>query len=99
MPNEISEYLHCDRPTASVVIKNLEKKGLIIRRKDQRNSKFHRIYMSKEGQDYIQMIASSLPKLTVSPFDILTQEEKEQLLMLLNKCCTRMQEIKNLKSD
>jgi DNA-binding MarR family transcriptional regulator len=93
LPLEIADYLHCDRPTASVIIKNLEKKALIYRKKDEKNSKFHRIYISKVGQEYIQMIDSSVPKLTVSPFDILSQEEKEQLLMLLDKCCSRMKDI------
>lgn len=101
LPLEIADYLHCDRPTASVIIKNLEKKELICRKKDEKNSKFHRIYISGKGQDYIQMIDSSVPELTVSPFDVLTLEEKEQLLLLLNKCCNRMKEIseKNSKEE
>ena len=93
LPLEIADYLHCDRPTASVIIKNLEKKEFVYRKKDDRNAKYHRVYLSKKGLDYIEMVNKALPTLTISPFDVLTPEESEQMLMLLNKCCNRMKVI------
>lgn len=98
-PNEIANYLHCDRPTASVIIKNIEKKGWIYRKKDENNAKYHKILISAQGKEILQSISSSVPPLTTSPFDILTPAENEQLFYLLKKCESRMKEIISLKEN
>ena len=95
LPNEAAAFLHCDRPTASVVIKNLEKKGFIYRRKDERNAKYHKLFISNSGKEFIKFVDSSVPPLAVNPFDVLSSEEKEQLNYLLEKCCNRAKEIIN----
>ncbi|SMC16518.1 DNA-binding transcriptional regulator, MarR family [Clostridium acidisoli DSM 12555] len=98
-PNEIANYLHCDRPTASVIIKNLEKKDWIYRKKDEKNAKFHKILISEKGKEILQSVNSSVQPLTISPFDVLTSEESEQLFYLLKKCEDRMNEIKDSKEN
>ena len=98
-PNEIANCMHCDRPTVSVIIKNLEKKGWIYRKKDENNAKFHKILISTQGKEILQSISSLLPQLTISPFDVLTGEENEKLFYLLKKCEDRMKEIINIEDD
>lgn len=95
LPNEVAVFLHCDRPTASVVIKNLEKKSFIYQMKDERNAKYHKLFISKKGKELLEFVNASVPPLTVSPFDVLSPEENEQLYYLLNKCCNRTKEIIN----
>jgi len=92
-PNEIADYLHCDRPTASVIIKNLEKKDWIYRRKDEKNAKYHKILISEKGKEILQRVNSSVSPLTISPFDVLTSKESDQLFYLLKKCEDRIKEI------
>lgn len=99
IPSEVAEYMHCDRPTASVIIKNLEKKGLIYRRKGEENARYHRLYLSDEGREYLAFINEAVPPLDISPFDVLTPEESEQLYGLLTKCADRMREIKDQKQE
>lgn len=96
LPIEIAEYLHCDRPTASVIIRNLEKKEYIIRVKDVNNAKYHPVSISDKGTEYLELLNASIPPVTVSPFDVLTPEENEQLYQLLTKCCNRTKEIINV---
>lgn len=93
LPHEIADFLHCDRPTASVIIKNLERKGYVNRAKDEGNAKYRRISISKEGNDYLDAIDASLEPLGVSPFDVLSPEENETLYRLLKKCCERTRKI------
>lgn len=95
LPNEIAGHLHCDRPTASVIISNLEKKGFVSKTKDQRNAKYHRVSISDIGRDYYNAVNASLAPLSVSPFDILSPEENELLYSLLKKCFDRTKEIIN----
>ncbi|OAA84831.1 MarR family winged helix-turn-helix transcriptional regulator [Clostridium ljungdahlii] len=98
-PNEIADYLHCDRPTASVIIKNLEKKDWIYRKKDEKNAKYHKIIILENGKEVLQKVNSSVQPLTISPFDVLTSEESDQLFYLLKKCEDRMKEITHLKEN
>ncbi|EKQ54456.1 MULTISPECIES: MarR family transcriptional regulator [unclassified Clostridium] len=98
-PNEIADYLHCDRPTASFIIKNLEKKGWIYRKKDEKNAKYHKIIISENGKEVLQRVNSSVPPIKISPFDVLTSEESNQLFYLLKKCEDRMKEITHLKEN
>lgn len=98
-PNEIADWLHCDRPTASVVIKNLEKKEFVYRQKDENNAKYHRIYLSDKGKSFLQDITSSLPALTDNPFDVLSSEESDMLYSLLDKCCSRVNDIVNKEQE
>ncbi|MFT8352286.1 MarR family winged helix-turn-helix transcriptional regulator [Clostridium saccharoperbutylacetonicum] len=98
-PNEIADYLHCDRPTASVIIKNLEKKDWIYRKKDEKNAKYHKIIILEKGKEVLEKVNSSVQPLTISPFDVLTSEESDQLFYLLKKCEDRMKEITHLKEN
>ena len=95
LPNEAADFLHCDRPTASVVIKNLEKKAFIYREKDERNAKYHKLFISKKGKEFLEFVNYSVQPLTINPFDVLSPEENEQLYYLLKKCCNRAKEIIN----
>jgi len=97
VPSEVAEYMHCDRPTASVIIRNLEKKGLIYRKKGEENARYHRLFISDRGKEYLKYINEEVPPLDISPFDVLTPEESEHLYELLTKCGDRMRDIKDQK--
>ncbi len=89
-PSDIAEWLHCDRPTASVIIKNLEKKEWIARCKDEQNAKRHRIFITEQGKVLLQRIVDELPESPEHPFDVLTEEECAAMLSSLRKACKRM---------
>ncbi len=89
-PSDIAEWLHCDRPTASVIIKNLEKKEWIDRCRDEQNAKRHRIFITEQGKVLLQRIENELPDSPEQPFDVLTEEECAAMLGSLRKACKRM---------
>lgn len=93
LAHEIADFLHCDRPTASVIIKNLERKGFVGREKDEGNAKYRKVSISQKGIEYLASIETSLEPLKISPFDVLSPEENETLYLLLKKCCERTKEI------
>ncbi|MBE0636143.1 MarR family transcriptional regulator [Candidatus Bipolaricaulota bacterium] len=49
-PSEAAELLSCDRPTASVIIRNLEKKGWLSRQPDPENRRRVRIVLTDAGR-------------------------------------------------
>ncbi len=49
-PSEIAEMLYCDRPTATVILRNMERQGWITREPDPGNRKRSRIRIAPAGR-------------------------------------------------
>lgn len=92
-PSEIAGLLFCDRPTASVIIKNLEREGWTRREKDLSNAKQIRIVITPKGLEKLLSIKSDKGKGGFDPLDCFTEEEKEQFNLLLNKLSRHMEKI------
>jgi len=56
-PSQIATVLFCDRPTATVIIRNLENKGWVSRQRDPLNLKRHRISLTPAGREKVAEIA------------------------------------------
>lgn len=48
---ELCYKLNCEAPTVTNMVKTLEKKGLIIRRKDSNDKRITRIFLTDAGKD------------------------------------------------
>jgi len=87
-PAEIADMLFCDRPTASVVIKNMEKQGWVKRELDSNDSRRIKVTLEPAGQAKLQEIAWDQPdskQKRFRPSSCFTRQEKEQLTKLLAK--------------
>lgn len=51
---EIAKWLHIKPPTANVSLKRMEKAGLIERRKDEKDQRITRIYLSSYGREFYE---------------------------------------------
>ena len=95
-PAEIAEMLFCDRPTATVIIKNMEKRGWITREKDPENRKRIRVVITPEGLEKFQSIPKSIYKVGHTSFDPIacfSEEEKTELGELLARLNTHLDQI------
>jgi DNA-binding MarR family transcriptional regulator len=95
-PAEIAEMLFCDRPTATVIIKNMEKYGWINREKDPENRKRIRVVITPEGREKYLSIPQSVYRVGQTAFDPLacfSGEEKKSLAQLLTKLNTHLDQI------
>ena len=93
-PNEIADWLHCDRPTATVVIKNLERRDFLSRKKNPNNKKFQIISISEKGLEFFEFVNKDKKTIEENPFDVLSQGELEQLDAMLKKVKERVSQIK-----
>jgi len=88
LPSVIADLLFCDRPTASVVIRNTGKKGWIKKDKDTENAKQFKIKITPAGLKKITDL-EKLPSLLALFSDriekIFTREERKELERLLKK--------------
>jgi DNA-binding MarR family transcriptional regulator len=87
-PSEIAEMLYCDRPTASVVIKNMEKQHWVSKEKDLVNGKQIKITLTDNGRKKLADLKKALqtsPYSSYNPIECFSDDEKKQFEQLLNK--------------
>lgn len=58
-PSAIADMLFCDRPTATVVIRNLEKKGWIKKERDPLNGRQFQVVITSAGRTKVEQILAS----------------------------------------
>lgn len=83
--NELAKILDMDKPTISAIIKRLENKKLIYKRKNKADSRAFDLFLSQEGMDvYTKAVKISnqiLEEFTAK----LSQNESERLNQILQK--------------
>ncbi|SFL44299.1 DNA-binding transcriptional regulator, MarR family [Paenibacillus sp. 1_12] len=95
-PSQIAEILYCDRPTATVIINNMERQRWIRKGKDPHNGKMVHIGITEEGRNKLASLKLALQSEDeFDPLSCFTEEEKQQLGMLLNKMSDHLQHIKH----
>ncbi len=95
-PAQIAEMLFCDRPTATVIIKNMVKHGWLTREKDPENRKRIRVVITPEGREKYLSIPKSIYKVGQTSFDplaCLSEEEKKGLAHLLARLNLHLDQI------
>ena len=93
-PSQIAEMLYCDRPTASVIIKNLQKNGWIKKERDSQNAKQFRVSITEEGLNKLETLKGISGPEDLDRFDplkCLTSDEREQLDQLMMKVLEHME--------
>jgi DNA-binding MarR family transcriptional regulator len=93
-PAEIADILFCDRPTATVVIKNMKRYGWIAQERDYENAKRFRITITPAGRDKLRSISSSKPGDVFDPLSCFTPDELNQFETLLKKLSKHINTLK-----
>ena len=97
-PSEIAEMLYCDKPTASVVIKNMEKQGWIKRTPDPVDSRRTEITLEPSGRIKLVEIRrkpACSPRKSFDPLSCFTCEERAQLTKLLTKLNQHLKQLED----
>ena len=84
LPSAIAEGLYCDRPTATVIIRNTEKKGYIRTESHPDDRRSKRIVITELGRTKLAAIQEADIH-TVDPLSPLTEEEIQTLTNLMTK--------------
>ena len=95
-PSEIADMLFCDRPTATVVIKNMAKQGWVKRNMDPDDSRRIRITLESAGLAKLEQVSRDRPESKAKSFDPLScfsSKEKEQFTGLLAKLNHHLEEL------
>lgn len=87
-PHQIADMLYCDRPTASVIIRNMIKNNWIYKVKDEENKKQYRISITEAGMVKYKSLNGASGKEDMDRFDplkCLSVEEQQQLEKIISK--------------
>jgi len=80
-PSDIADMLFCDRPTASTILRNLERKGWISRTRDPANRKFAIVKLSRDGAEKLNTLRDLAP-FASDPFDPLGCFDSNEVALL-----------------
>ncbi|MGJ8455430.1 MarR family winged helix-turn-helix transcriptional regulator [Pseudothermotoga sp. U03pept] len=89
---EIATKLNIRPATVAIMLRRMEKAGLITRRQDESDKRLQRVYLSEKGKDVCEILKRETNRVEQIATDGLSESEKEQLKNLLDRV------IDNLKS-
>jgi DNA-binding MarR family transcriptional regulator len=94
-PADIADLLFCDRPTATVVIRNMEKAGWAARTRDPDNGKRFRIVLTDRGRSKLEAARSDpqRPENLFDPLSCFSVEERSTFDALLTKLMDHLEEL------
>jgi len=87
-PSDLADALNVKRPTVTIMLKKMEKAGLIERRPDQDDQRFMRVYLTDAGRELhyqLKSVHSSVVETTVKDMSEHDQREFERLLRVAEK--------------
>jgi DNA-binding MarR family transcriptional regulator len=87
--NELAREMDIRPSSMTELLSKLEQNGLIMRRQDERDQRVMRIYLSEEGKKMAEQLDESENMDDI--LGILTEEEKVQLLSILEKLCDNLE--------
>ncbi len=87
--SDCAEEMCVSRPTVSVLIQKLIKRGFLTKKTDSKDKRSIRLALSKKGQETMEKVQDHLRKVGDPVFDVLNAQEKEQLKKNLLKIITQ----------
>lgn len=84
-PSQLAEKHLMSRNNLTVVIANLEKRGLVRREADEHDRRAYQVHLTESGREQIESIFPAHVRAIVEQMKVLTPEEQEQLGALLRR--------------
>jgi DNA-binding MarR family transcriptional regulator len=97
LPSRIASMLFCDRPTATVIVKNMERQGWVRRERDTEDRRQMRVILTEAGKHKLSDIQEHVWTPVLSAFDPLgcfDQDEVEMLDGLLDRLVKHLRQLK-----
>lgn len=95
---EIAKKLNVSPATVNVMVKRLEKSGLVERVKDKEDLRVSRVTLTDEGKEVAEDAMESMKVIKTKIFKNLSLEEQDNLNFLLNKINNNLMEVLDNKN-
>jgi DNA-binding MarR family transcriptional regulator len=84
-PSELNKFLTIEGTSISVVIDNIENRGLVQRRRSQVDRRIVNIYLTEQGYGLLKKVDPLLKTLIEDVYGLLSVAERKQLMKLSRK--------------
>lgn len=94
-PAEVARELFCDRPTASVILRNMEKRGWISRNPDPANRKRVRVKLRAAGRrkmTHIRALPELARRFEFDPFGGMSKSDAASFVTYLETLLARLED-------
>ena len=82
---QVQEKILSSSGTIPLILKNLEKRGLILRKQDEEDKRRWILHLTEMGQQLIEEVYPKNEAMIIEQFQEYSEEEKEQFVTLLKK--------------
>ena len=89
---EIGEKLKTTASTITVMLKRMEKSGIIKKKQDPDDQRIYRIYLTEKGRDVSIKAKAAIETLAYECFEGFSEQEKEEFKKLLGKMENNLKE-------
>ncbi|HSD98263.1 MAG TPA: MarR family transcriptional regulator [Patescibacteria group bacterium] len=89
---DIAQYLHIELPSATTLVENLVKTGLVSKKQDKNDKRSVHIFLTVKGKRLLQKAKKERGKRLSVLLTTLTATEKKQFLLILTKLTKQMEE-------
>jgi len=89
---QVAEMLSVSTPTVSVAVRKMEREGWLRRKMDPEDRRAARLFLSTKAEDLAKQVGNRRRKYVNQFMQALMPVEQEQLLTLLEKAITSMEE-------
>ena len=87
-PSQIAEMLYCDRPTATVIVRNMAREGWVTRERDEQDRRQVRVAITAQGRSKLEETERAREDAHTSALDLIAcfdETEVAELSRLLSK--------------
>uniref|UniRef100_A0A7C5Y3S9 MarR family transcriptional regulator n=1 Tax=Fervidobacterium nodosum TaxID=2424 RepID=A0A7C5Y3S9_9BACT len=89
---EIAKIMDVEPGTVAVMLKRMEKSGLVYRQEDSKDRRISRVFLTSKAQEILNSVRVIVRDIETSLMEALTQEEQKQLDELLSKIRNKIDE-------
>jgi len=92
MVADLSRKVHLTSGATTLALNKLEAEGLIVRKRDQSDRRIVWVELSEKGEELIQKIIQHRQRMMKKMLSVLTEEEQEMFMSLLEKISIKLHE-------
>lgn len=90
---ELADMLRIAPATLTVMLRRMEKAGLVERKQDEKDQRILRVYLTEKGRVMTKKAKGVIREIEKDCFGNFNEEEKEKLQELLNKMRANLEEV------
>lgn len=88
---DLAEQMDVRPSTMTELISKMEAAGMLLRKQDEKDQRVMRIYLTEQGKKFVGQSNDFSDEFADSVFDSLSEEEKAQMLAIVEKLCTDLE--------